>query len=145
MILRLASPLRTTAENEQLEAEIVETDPPDMSDLSDVSQKFHFQKRHLRKLLHWEMEHQHWLQLLMHGSSLPYQYVRLEDFISRRDLFLYMLWQFLGTSQIPAPLSDPPLEASCENHIENWEETKLLLNDTMSLQACNILSTHFSL
>lgn len=80
----------------------------------------------------------------MYGSSLPYQYVRLEDFISRRDLFLYMLWQFLGT-QIPAPLSDPPLEASCENQIENWEETKSLLNETMSLQACNILSTHFSL
>ena len=147
VILRLASPFRTTpAENEQPEApealEIVENtmDPPDISDVS--TQKFHFQKRHLRKVLQWEMEHRHWLRLLM-NSHLPYQYVRFEDFISRRDLLLYMVWQFLGTSQISHPLSEELHLDSCENEIENWDETKSLLNGTMSLQACNILSMQF--
>ena len=147
VILRLASPFRTTpVENEQPEApealEIVENtmDPPDISDVP--TQKFHFQKRHLLKVLQWEMEHRHWLRLLM-NSHLPYQYVRFEDFISRRDLLLYLVWQFLGTSQIPHPLSEELHLDSCENEIENWNETKSLLNGTMSLQACNILSMQF--
>ena len=142
VILRLASPFRTTAENQPEPEPVETTDPPE---ISEATQKFQFQKRHLRKLLQWEMEHRHWLRLLM-NSSLPYQYVRFEDFLSRRDLLLYMVWQFLGTSQIPHPLSEElPPDASCETHIENWDETKSLLNGTMSLQACNILTLQFSL
>eukprot|EP00435_Cladocopium_sp_Y103_P015718 s3252_g3.t2 len=152
VILRLASPFRTTLHTESEESNILENtmDPPDASDVS-TTQKFHFQKRHLRKLLRWEMEHKHWLQLLMKHSNLPYQYVRFEDVIFRRDLLLYTVWQFLGASQMPHPPSEelPDFNAiyggSCEDRIENWDETKSLLNGTMSLQACNILSVQFSL
>ena len=107
--------------------------------------KMRFRRSDLPRLKRLEKEHRQWL-LLLKATGLPYQYLSYEDLMSfRRDTVVHMVLQFLGVKNM---ISYPRLQGSllrthksyCEDRIADWDQVKPLLNGTMSLRACNMLS-----